>query len=141
LNQITALIVLIHVPPIHPISFTAAYEMHLSPLLYLEEVIKLLDSDAVVGLKEASGYIQNTPRLEVLKSAAEDVKKYASLSREVDMLQKKVIELGKYVPAFTKAHFKDQRTMKNIFKDLLNPDRVYPGIKEVEKKEAKKVSP
>jgi hypothetical protein len=24
---------------------------------------------------------------------------------------------------------------------LLNPDRVYPGIKEVEKKEAKKVSP
>ncbi|KAA1101170.1 hypothetical protein PGT21_009876 [Puccinia graminis f. sp. tritici] len=111
----------------------AAYQMHLSPLLYLEEVIKLLDHDAVVGLKDASGYIQNTPRLDVLKSAAEDVKKYASLSREVDILQKKVIQMGKYVPAFTKAHFKDQRTMKNIFKDLLSPDRVYPGIKGVKK--------
>ncbi|WAQ85888.1 hypothetical protein PtA15_6A517 [Puccinia triticina] len=100
----------------------AAYKMHLSPLLYLEEVTRRLERDSIVGLQKASGYIGSTPRLEVLRSAAKEVEEYANLSREVDMLQNKAMNLRDHIPSFTKAQFQDARYIRNKFKELLTID-------------------
>ncbi|OAV89049.1 hypothetical protein PTTG_12445 [Puccinia triticina 1-1 BBBD Race 1] len=100
----------------------AAYKMHLSPLLYLEEVTRRLERDSIVGLQKASGYIGSTPRLEVLTSAAKEVEEYANLSREVDMLQNKAMNLRDHIPSFTKAQFQDARYIRNKFKELLTID-------------------
>ncbi|KNZ51199.1 hypothetical protein VP01_4051g1 [Puccinia sorghi] len=108
----------------------AGYKMHLSPLLFLEEVLTHLEKDSTIALKAASGYLGSTPRIEVLRSAAGEVNEYAKLSREVDTLQNKVLELRDHVQSVRKSDFKDADTMEKQFNVLLNHEKVYPGIKE-----------
>jgi len=112
----------------------AGHKMYLSPLLFLEEVLTHLERDSTIALLAASGYLGNTPRIEVLRSAAEKVNEYAQLSREVDTLQNKVLELRDYVQSVRKSDFKDADTMENQFNRLLNPEKVYHGITEKKKR-------
>jgi hypothetical protein len=104
--------------------FTGAYEFHLSPLLFLEEILGD-SSEEIVGLKATRGYLDGLPRLEVIQSAAEKVEKYAEVTRHVEKLQKGVLDLKQHVFGLTRADFKDESTMSEIFKDLFEPENVW----------------
>ncbi|PLW21219.1 hypothetical protein PCANC_05451 [Puccinia coronata f. sp. avenae] len=101
-----------------------AYEFHLSPLLFLEEILGD-SSEEIVGLKATRGYLDGLPRLEVIQSAAEKVEKYAEVTRHVEKLQKGVLDLKQYVFGLTRADFKDESPMSEIFKDLFEPENVW----------------